>query len=142
MRESVRRRRKALSTRCSVPGLRVAVVALMLASATAGCVSSWYARPLSILRGPLGPRDRVQLWVGAHAYVMHGLTLSGDSLRAVPYLKPPTCDSCAMTLAVRDVDSVRVQAVDSEKARLAAALVTVGFVATAVGLWAKGMKGY
>jgi hypothetical protein len=47
-----------------------------------------------------------------------------------------------MTLAVRDVDSVRVQAVDSEKARLAAALVTVGFVATAVGLWAKGMKGY
>jgi len=84
----------------------------------------------------------VQLWVGAHAYVMHGLTLSGDSLRAVPYLKPPTCDSCAMTLAVRDVDSVRVQAVDSEKARLAAALVTVGFVATAVGLWAKGMKGY
>jgi hypothetical protein len=140
--ESLRRRRKALSKRCSVPGLRVAVVALTLASATTGCVSSWYARPLSILRGPLGPRDRVQLWVGAHTYVMHGLTLSGDSLRAVPYLQSPTCDSCAMTLAVRDVDSVRVQAVDSEKARLAAALVAVGFIATVVGLWAKGMKGY
>jgi hypothetical protein len=73
---------------------------------------------------------------------MHGVTLIGDSLRAIPFLKPPTCDSCAMTLAVRDVDSVRVQAVDSEKARLAAALVAVGFVVTVVAVWAHGMKGY
>jgi len=95
-----------------------------------------------VLRGPLGPRDRVQLWVGAHAYLMHGVTLIGDSLRAVPYLKPPTCDSCAMTLALRDVDSVRVEALDREKARLGTALVTVGFIVTAFGLGAKGMKGY
>ena len=117
-------------------------MALLMASVTTGCVSSWYALPPSMLRDPLGPRDRVQLWVGAHAYMMHGVTLIGDSIRAVPYLKPPSCDSCAMTLAVRDVDSVRVEGVDREKARIAAALVTVGFILTAFALWAKGMKGY
>ena len=124
---------------------RAIPIALLTAALAAGC-TAWGSRPLSVLRTPLAPRDRVQLWVGAGAYDVHGVVVTGDSLRAVPFLKPPDCDSCALHLAVRDIDSVRVPIVDEERTRqdlvTTAVMSGLAMLVVIAVLWAKGMKGY
>jgi hypothetical protein len=40
--------------------------------------------------------------------LLHAVTLEDDTLRGVPFTKPPTCDSCRVQLALSTVDSLRV----------------------------------
>jgi hypothetical protein len=39
---------------------------------------------------------------------VHGLRLTADSISAVPFLQPATCDSCRIAWARTEVDSIRL----------------------------------
>ncbi len=75
-----------------------------------GC-ATWQGRP-HVLESPLGRRDQVRLWVRGEAHQVHGVSVNGDSVIAVPFLRPPGCDSCALRFARADIDSVQVRATD------------------------------
>ncbi len=77
----------------------------------AGGCATWQGRPRA-LDGPLGRRDQVRLWVRGEAHQVHGVTVQGDSVIAVPFTRPPSCDSCALRFARADIDSVQVRATD------------------------------
>jgi hypothetical protein len=55
---------------------------------------------------------------------VHGVTIEGDSVRAVPFFRPPNCDSCAIRVALRDVDSVQVE-VANPRANLIGGLLMI-----------------
>ena len=96
---------------------------LLLATLCA-CVNTWQARP-GVLAGPLGPRERARLWVRGQGHELHGIRVVGDSVVAVPFFRPPSCDSCALRFALRDVDSVQVLVADQRATITAAVLATV-----------------
>ncbi len=48
------------------------------------------------------------MWHAGHATILHAVTFRPDSVRGVPYLQSPDCDSCAVALPRAEVDSVRV----------------------------------
>jgi hypothetical protein len=118
----------------------------VLAAGGGGGCTSWLARPQATLREPLPPRARVQLWVDGHAFVVHGVVVVGDSLRAVPYLRSPTCDSCALHWALRDIDSVRVPNAHSELSRrdftTAVVASIIAVLILLIRLLQEGMKNY
>jgi hypothetical protein len=51
----------------------------------------------------------LQLWIGGHAFEVHGLVVRGDSVAAVPRFQARDCASCALHFAVSSIDSVRVR---------------------------------
>jgi len=80
------------------------------AFSAAGC-ATWQGRP-HVLESPLGQRDQVRLWVRGEGHQVHGVQVRGDSVIAVPFIRPPECDTCAVRFARADVDSVQVWATD------------------------------
>jgi len=68
----------------------------------------WTARPQSVLAAPHGERDLFQVWVAGRAYLLHGLTVEGDTVSGVPEAEPTDCQACRVRLALAGVDSVRV----------------------------------
>lgn len=50
----------------------------------------------------------MQVWQRNKVTLLHGLWLDPDSLRGVPFIQPPTCDSCRVQMALGAVDSLRV----------------------------------
>jgi hypothetical protein len=72
-----------------------------------GCGAGWHAvgspEPASFK-----PGQQAQVWHAGKATQVHGLRLTNDSVSAVPYLKPATCDSCRVTWARTEVDSIRL----------------------------------
>jgi hypothetical protein len=62
-----------------------------------------------MLHAPLAPRARMQLWSAGHAFDVHGVVVSGDSVRAVRYFQSLSCETCFLRFALRDIDSVRVE---------------------------------
>jgi len=52
---------------------------------------------------------RFELWTRGHAYEVHALRMFGESLVAVPFWKPPSCDTCSIRLSLAEIDSVRVE---------------------------------
>ncbi len=101
--------RPALAAGRAARRLRLLVVAAWAAGAS-GC-ATWQGRP-HVLETPLGRRDQVRLWARGEAHQVHGVVVRGDSVIAVPFTRPPTCDSCALRFALADVDSVQVRATD------------------------------
>lgn len=89
-----------------------AALASMLLCAP-GC-NGWYGRRAA-LSPPPDTREQVRLWVHGQAYQVHAVRVSGDSVTAVPFFRPPACDSCALRFALRDIDSVQVRAFDRDK---------------------------
>jgi len=61
------------------------------------------------LDAPLPQRQPVQIWSGGRALTVHGVVVRGDSVRAVPRWKSPTCDTCAILYSRRAIDSVKVK---------------------------------
>jgi len=87
---------------------RLALAAWVLGAPACG---TWQGRP-HLLDGSLGPRDQVRLWVRGEGHQVHGVQVRGDSVIGVPFVRPPTCDSCAVRFARADIDSVQVAAFD------------------------------
>ncbi|HXY68940.1 MAG TPA: hypothetical protein VEH62_05790 [Gemmatimonadales bacterium] len=92
------------------------MVALLLSAC-----ASWQGRQ-HVLDGPLDPRDQVRLWVRGHGHQVHGVRVQRDSVIAVPFIRPPDCDSCAIRVARAAVDSVQVRATDWRASVFAAIL--------------------
>ena len=55
------------------------------------------------------PRARAELWIQGTPHVVHGIRVRPDSVSGVPYWQPVACDSCRLTWAIPQIDSVRVQ---------------------------------
>jgi hypothetical protein len=57
--------------------------------------------------------------------VVHGVRVVGDSVWAVPYWKPPDCDSCTVRIARSAIDSVRTHTTDDVRSAVAVGVVAV-----------------
>jgi hypothetical protein len=108
------------------PGVRRPILVLLAAAAMAAPLAScdgWRGRP-GVLSGSPAPRAQMRLWVRGTVHQVHGVRVAGDSLTAVPFIRRPDCDSCALHLALRDIDSVQVRAFDRDKSIFMAILMT------------------
>ena len=86
--------------RCAVAVLEV--VTLTLTTSCAG----W--RRTQLAEGQrLPPRQQVQVWQHGDSRIVHAGLVQHDTLFAVPFTKPPGCDSCRITIPMSEVDSVR-----------------------------------
>lgn len=94
----------------------------VLAFCLTGC-HYWLNDPAALTQ-PIPERDRVEIWTRGQSYEAHGVRTRGDSLRFVPYWRPPDCDSCATILPLAAVDSIRVQRPDETRTAITAVLVT------------------
>jgi len=56
----------------------------------------------------LAPRQQVQVWHGGRAQVLHAVRLTADTLFGIPFMKPPSCDSCVIAQPRAAVDSLRL----------------------------------
>lgn len=84
-----------------------ALTVLWCSLVLSGC-GVWRRSP-SALDAPLRQRQPVQIWLRDRALTAHGVAVRGDSVRAIPRWKPPTCDSCAVYYARAEIDSVRIR---------------------------------
>jgi hypothetical protein len=60
--------------------------------------------------------------------LLQAVTLEADTLRGVPFIKPPTCDSCRVKLALVTVDSLRVGNKERGFFRTTGLVLTIGLV--------------
>jgi hypothetical protein len=84
------------------------------------------------------PRQGVQVWKGATPLVLHAVSVSADSLLGVPYHKPPSCDSCRVTMRRSDVDSLRLG--NPEGGGIVSWAVPLLIVFALYSTWASGFK--
>jgi predicted small secreted protein len=102
-------------------------IVLLFGWVLAGCTA--WRRDDHALRPPIPQRRPLQIWSGRQSLTTHGVEMRGDSLRAVPRWKPPTCDSCARFYAIAAIDSVRVRRFSAPKTTvLIAVLVALGYL--------------
>ena len=78
----------------------------LLALSQADCGAGW-RRAGELAPGPLPRGQQVEVWHEGRAERLHALILTEDSLSGVPFLHPWGCDSCRVTLARVEVDSIR-----------------------------------
>jgi hypothetical protein len=83
-----------------------AAVALALLLPQAACGAGWH-RIDPVVPSRLPKRQQVQVWQGQEKLQLHAVTVAADSISGVPYIQPPECDSCRVTVPSSSVDSVR-----------------------------------
>jgi hypothetical protein len=82
---------------------------------------------------PFAPRQQLEVWRGRQARTLHSVVQTKDSLSGVLVHRPLSCDSCRVTLALAEIDSVRV--VNVERAALMTHGLLLGFTAAALIAW-------
>ena len=82
---------------------------------------------------PFPTRQQLEVWRGRKASTLHAVLQTRDSLSGVPVYRPPSCDSCRVTLPLAEIDSVR--AVSVEKAALLTHGLVFGFAAVVALAW-------
>jgi len=80
--------------------------ALLVPLVAAACGAGWRRSDLPL--GTLKPRQQIQLWRTGVPTRWHALVIGSDSLSAIPFMRPITCDSCRVTMPRADVDSIRL----------------------------------
>jgi hypothetical protein len=108
---------------------------VLLSTVLSGC-SSWSVRPTALATQPK-PGDVWEIWVAGHGQVYHQIRISNDSLHAMMRKVARACqtNSCDRSMALSDIDSVRVSRVSGSKVAIwtmgsalgLIALVVVGF---------------
>ena len=76
-------------------------------AAASACSGGWH-RLDDLTPQVLPARTQVQVWQGERVTLLHGVTLESDTLRGVPFIRVPTCDSCRVQVALAAVDSLRL----------------------------------
>ena len=94
------------------PGSSACFCAAVLLS-QAGCAGWRVAPPTALSRLPA--RAEVQVWQHHRAAVFHGVQLRDDTLTGIAYDLPLRCTTCQMSIALADVDSVRLRAKPAER---------------------------
>lgn len=88
--------------RLIVAGLALPATALSLSSCTPA------SKPLAPpYPATLPPRQELSIWTGDSVMHLHGIRFHGDSLSGVPILRPPSCNSCRVSLPLVAVDSMQ-----------------------------------
>jgi hypothetical protein len=72
----------------------------------AACGAGWH-RIEPVAPRSLPKRQQVELWQGSHRLQLHAVRLLGDSISGVPFVRPPECDSCRVSVPRASVDSLR-----------------------------------
>lgn len=119
-------RRPPTRPRGRVTAIARAVLSGLLLASAVGC-QRWQVDDRA-LAFPQPERRRLEIWSHGQAMLVHGVRVVGDSVLAVPYWKPPACDSCAIRFARSAIDSVRVRRTDEVRTAVAAGVVAVLFV--------------
>jgi hypothetical protein len=70
----------------------------------------------------------VEVWSGGRVYRWHAVVLTADSVSGVPYLRPPSCDSCRVALSRAAVDSMRTGDVGDATGRTVGLLLVTASV--------------
>ena len=99
---------------------------VVLSLGLAGCSSYQHGRPLETVPLPAPTRERFEVWSKGKRHQLHALRIEGDSLVGVPWWNDPACDSCRVTFARTEVDSVRGREYDPDKTMTSA--ITGGVV--------------
>jgi hypothetical protein len=103
------------------------VTRFLMFGLAAGCGGGWHrVEPKPEQDYP--PRQQVQVWSNGKARVLHGVSLIGDSLIGIPYHQSLECDSCAVSVPLARVDSLRLGNME----RGAYRSIGVGFLAVSV----------
>jgi len=82
------------------------LLSVYLCASTTACSAAWRT-VRTPWPGTIPPKQQVQVWSGSHVARLHGVQWTPDSLTGVPYRQPLDCDSCRVSLARTDVDSLR-----------------------------------
>jgi hypothetical protein len=82
------------------------LVCITLLVPQAACGAGWH-RITPPAPTTLPSRQQVEVWQGGRLLRLHAIRLTNDSLSGVPFVKPPDCDSCRVSLARAEVDSMR-----------------------------------
>jgi hypothetical protein len=82
------------------------VLMLGLLLPQAACGAGWH-RIDPVAPSNLPRRQQVQVWRGGEKTQLHSIRLSADSISGVPFVQPPECDSCRVSLPSSSVDSLR-----------------------------------
>ena len=85
----------------------VVAACLAVALLLSGCSAGWSRIPVED-RLAVPRQQQVQVWRGGQVLHLQGLIVVGDSVRGIPFPRPPGCDTCRVALARAEVDSVRV----------------------------------
>jgi hypothetical protein len=107
--------------------LRSALLVTICCCGLLSACNGWRGSP-SALDGPIPQRKSLQIWSGGRAVTVHGVTVRGDSVRAVPGWQPPSCDTCAIYYSRASIDSVRVRV----SAPLRTALLVTSLIGAAI----------
>lgn len=106
----------------------VAVLEVLTLTLTTSC-AGWRRTQLSEGQR-LPPRQQVRLWRHGDSRIVHAGLVQHDTLFAVPFTKPPGCDSCRIAIPMSEVDSLQFG--NSERTGLFVAILpfalALGFV--------------
>jgi hypothetical protein len=78
---------------------------ILLLAALAGCTH--WVRDETVLQAPVPARDQLQIFTPTSTIRAHGIRSDSTTLSYVPYVMPPDCDSCRVTVPLASVDSIR-----------------------------------
>ena len=81
----------------------------------------------------LATRQQVQVWSASGALQLQAVRVDSSTLSGVPFTRPPGCDSCRVTVALSEVDSIRVGSPERTGFMLAA-LPFVALLGVVLGL--------
>ena len=70
------------------------------------CGAGWH-QPEDLAPGTFSERQQVRVWEGDRTLRWHALVVTADSVSGIQWLEPVTCDSCRVTLARAQVDSLQ-----------------------------------
>jgi hypothetical protein len=101
---------------------------------SAGCGANWRRVDPTPTTVPL--RQQVQVWSDGHARVLHAVLQTPDSLSGVPFQLPSDCDSCRVTLALANIDSLRFGNMERGAFRSLGLVYLGGGVLLALLFWA------
>lgn len=104
---------------------------LLLLACLAACSSYQGTMAVAKLPTPIDPTDRYEFWSHGEGHQLHAVRVVGDSIAGVPWWKDPACDSCRVTLARAEIDSVRTPQIDGNKTG-ALATVAIPFIVVPV----------
>jgi hypothetical protein len=104
---------------------------LLLTLLMSGCRTRWTRIEIAPDSWP-PPRRDFEVWTGGRIRTLHAVRITADSLTGVPFFRPPDCDSCRISIPMRQIDSLRTGNKMEGFARTVGLVVGIQFVGTIV----------
>src|SRR5688572_23554043 len=79
---------------------------LLLLAAQSACGAGW-RRIEPAVPSSLPVRQQIEVWQQGKAVRLHAVSVTAEQVTGVPYIRPPDCDSCRVTIPASTVDSIR-----------------------------------